>query len=191
MDAHASMIEWAPVRRIDFYKLSREKQERFLASTKGNAPPAPIVQAAGDGGRSIRWAALSVAALIAFIVVYALKFGALGAPLAVHGAHFIAIYAALAFVIPYGALRAVGSWRAGKLLPFKPGVYVFPMCLLDAREKMLRIFAMTDLAVSCICLRENSSPSPHLPNRSFLSQPATAAGSILRVGLSLKCRLGL
>ncbi len=134
------------MRRIDFYKLPREKQERFLASTKGNAPPAPIVQAAGDGGRSIRWAVASVVAALIVVVLYAVRFGVLGAPLAVHGAAFIAAYCALLFIVPYAALRAVGSWRAGKVLPFKPGVYVFPMCLVDARDKALRIFAMTDLA---------------------------------------------
>lgn len=134
------------MRRLDFYKLSREKQERFLASTKGSAPPAPIVQAAGDGGRAMRWAIVSLVALVALAIVYVLRFGVLGAPLAVHGAHFIALYAALLFVIPFAALRALGSWRAGKLLPYKPGVYVFPMCLVDARDKTLRLHAMTDLA---------------------------------------------
>ncbi len=140
------MIEWRPVRRIDFYKLSREKQERFLASTKGGAPPAPIVQAAGDGGRAIRWAAASAAALVVLLVLFALRFGVLGAPLAVQGAHFIVLYAALLFAIPYCALRAVGSFLGGKLLPYKPGIYVFPMCAVDARDKTLRIFSMTDLA---------------------------------------------
>jgi hypothetical protein len=134
------------VRRIDFYKLSREKQERFLASTKGSAPPAPIVQAAGDGGRAIGWAAGSGAALVALVVLYVLKFGVLGAPLAVHGIPFILVYAGLFFAIPYAALRAAASFLGGKLLPYKPGVYVFPMCAVDARDKTLRIFSMTDLA---------------------------------------------
>jgi hypothetical protein len=133
------------VRRIDFYKLTREKQERFLASTKASAPPAPIVQLAGDGGRSVRWAIASLVGVVALLVLYTLRFGVLGAPLAVHGPPLLALYAALVFLIPYAALRAIGSRLAAKLLPFKPGVYVFPMCLVDAREKMLRIFAMTDL----------------------------------------------
>ena len=137
------------VRRIDFYKLPREKQERFLASAKGKAPPAPIMQATGDGGRAIRWVAMSVVAAVALAIVYVVRFGVLGAPLAVHGVRFIAVYCALLFTAPYAALRAIGSWRAGKLLPYKPGVYVFPMCLVDARAKVLRIFAMTDLANVC------------------------------------------
>ena len=134
------------VRRIDFYKLSREKQERFLASTKGTAPPAPVVKTAGDGGRSLRWAAASGVALLALLVVFLLRFGVLGASLAVHGPAFLGIYAVLLFAIPYCALRAFGSFGAGKTLPYKPGVYVFPMCLVDAREKVLGVFAMTDLA---------------------------------------------
>lgn len=132
------------MRRIDFYKLTREKQERFLASTKASAPPAPIVQLMGDG-RAIRWAAISGGAIVALIVLYVLRYGVLGAPLAVQGVLHLGLYAALMFLIPYAALRAVSSFRAAKLLPFKPGVYVFPMCLVDARDKVLRIFAMTDL----------------------------------------------
>ncbi len=134
------------VRRIDFYKLSREKQERFLASTKGSAPPASIVHRAGDGGRTVRFAVASGVAAIALVILYLVRFGVLGASLAVHPPYFILIDAALAFVVPFAALRAIGSWRAAKLLPYKPGVYVFPMCLVDARDKTLRIFAMTDIA---------------------------------------------
>jgi hypothetical protein len=134
------------VRRLDFYKLSREKQERFLASTKGSAPPAPLVKAAGDGRRSLRWGGACAAGLVLLVVVFTLRFGVLGASLAVHGVAFLVVYAALLFAIPYAALRAVGSWRAGKRLPYRPGIYVFPMCLVDARDKMLGVFAMTDLA---------------------------------------------
>ncbi len=134
------------MRRIDFYKLPREKQERFLASTKGKAPPAPIMQATGDGGRALRWAIGAAVAALVLVILYAVRFGVLGAPLAVHGVRLLFVYIALLFACPYAALRAIGSWRAGKLLPYKPGVYVFPMCLVDARDKVLRIFAMTDLA---------------------------------------------
>jgi hypothetical protein len=131
---------------MDFYKLSREKQERFLASTQGSAPPAPIVESVGDGGRMIRWAAGSGAALLALIILYVLQFGVLGASLAVHGAVYLLVYAGLLFAIPYCALRAFASFRGKKILPYKPGIYVFPMCAVDARDKVLRIFAMTDLA---------------------------------------------
>ena len=134
------------MRRIDFYKLSREKQERFLASTKGSAPPAPLVKTTGDGGRGMRWAALAGLGLVVSIVFYALQFGALGASLAVHGVALVVLYAGLLFLIPYAALRAAGSLRGAKMLPYRPGVYVFPMCVVDAREKVLGVFAMTDLA---------------------------------------------
>jgi hypothetical protein len=134
------------VRKLDFYKLGREKQERFLASTKGSAPPAPIVHAKGDGGRTIRWGILCGAAVIVLLVLFLTRYGILGAPLAVHGGSFLPIYAGLFFVIPYAALRAVGSAMAAKGLPYKPGVYVFPMCLVDARDKVLRVYSMTEIA---------------------------------------------
>lgn len=140
------MIESLRVRRIDFYKLSREKQERFLASAKGGAPPAPIVQAVGDGGRGLRWVGVVVAAALLLAGVYLVGFGQLGTRRAIHGAGHLVAYAGLLFVIPYAALRVVGSLRGPKILPYKPGIYVFPMCLVDARDKVLRIHAMTDIA---------------------------------------------
>jgi len=133
------------MRKLDFYKIGREKQERFIASTKGGAPPAPIVQVKGDGGRTLQWGGLSAGAAIVLIVLFALRFGVLGAPLAVHGSLALLLYVGLLFLIPYAALRAVGSALAGRSLPYKPGVYVFPMCLVDARDKTLRVFSMTDI----------------------------------------------
>ncbi len=140
------MVQSSPVRRLDFYKLSREKQERFLESSRGSAPPAPIVQLVGDEKRGIMWAAGAGVALSALIVLYVMQFGVLGASLAVHGAHFIVLYAGLFFAIPYCGLRAATSFLGKKILPFKPGIYVFPMCAVDARDKVLKIFAMTDVA---------------------------------------------
>jgi hypothetical protein len=140
------MVQSSPVRRLDFYKLSREKQERFLESTRGSAPPASIVQIVGDEKRGIMWAAGAGAALLALIILYSMKFGVLGASLAVHGAHFLVLYAGLLFAIPYCGLRAAAAFLGKKILPFKPGIYVFPMCAVDARDKVLKIFAMTDIA---------------------------------------------
>jgi len=140
------MVQSSPVRRLDFYKLSREKQERFLESTRGSAPPASIVQVVGDEKRGAMWAAGAGAALIALIVLYTMQFGVLGASLAVHGAHFLVLYAGLLFAIPYCGLRAAAAFLGKKILPFKPGIYVFPMCAVDARDKVLKIFAMTDIA---------------------------------------------
>ena len=139
------MVQSSPVRRLDFYKLSREKQERFLESARGSAPPAPIVQLAGDA-RGVVWAAGTGVAFVALVILYVMQFGVLGASLAVHGAPLIALYAALLFSILYCALRAAATFRGKKILPYKPGIYVFPMCAVDARDKVLRIFAMTDLA---------------------------------------------
>jgi hypothetical protein len=133
------------VKRIDFYKLSREKQERFIASTKGDAPPAPIVQNTETGGVTVRWAVLSAVGILALLVLYVVQFGVLGAHFALHPVEFLLLYAVLLFSIPYAALRAVANWRGPKVLPYKPGIYVFPMCLVDARRKTLGIFAMTDI----------------------------------------------
>lgn len=133
------------VRKIRFFELSRALQERFIASAKGTAPPAPILTQLGTTKALVVHAALAgVAAVLALVFVF-LGYGSLGSALSVQSFGALLVYAALFFAIPYGALRALGMRLEAKALPFAPGVYVFPMCIVDARTKHLRIAPMSDL----------------------------------------------
>ena len=134
------------MRKLDFFKLPREKQERFLASTRGSAPPAPVVQKLGDGGRSMRFAILAGLSAIALAVLLALGYGALGSGLAVQGPAFLATYLVLLFLLPLGALRVLRSRILARALPFKPGIYLFPMSLVDARTSALKVYPMSDVS---------------------------------------------
>ncbi len=133
------------MQRLDFFKLSREKQERFIASTRGAAPPAPILVRHGAGGVAPIFAAISAVAILCFVIVLISGFGSLTSSLSVHKAPWLVVYAALLFLIPFGVLMALGLRREGKNLPYKSGWYAFPMTLVDARSKVLRVFSMTDL----------------------------------------------
>lgn len=136
------------MQRIDFFKLSREKQERFIASTRGAAPPAPILARYGASGRARVFAAVSAGALVFFAIMLVLGFGSLTSSLSVHKAHWLAVYAALLFLIPFGVMTALGLRREAKGLRYKAGWYAFPMTLVDARSKVLRVFPMTDLVTA-------------------------------------------
>lgn len=134
------------MQKLDFFKLPREKQERFLASTRGSAPPAPIVQLRGDGGKARNGAVIAGVSALLLLVLFVLGYGALGGKLAVQGPAWLPAYLLLAFLVPYGLLRVLGSRSERRTLPYRPGVYVFPMCLVDARTKDLRVVPMSDLA---------------------------------------------
>ncbi len=134
------------MQKLDFFKLPRDKQERFLASAKGSAPPAPIVQLRGDGGKARNGAIAAGVSVLLLLVLFVIGFGVLGGKLAVQGPAWLAAYFVLAFLVPYGVLRVLGSRSERKTLPYQPGIYVFPMCLVDARTKDLRVVPMANLS---------------------------------------------
>lgn len=133
------------VRKIRFFELPRPLQERFIASAKGTAPPAPILRRLGTTRRlAIHLAAAAGAAVLAFVLVAA-GYGSLGSAWSVQPLWVLLAYAGVFLILPYGAVRALALYLEAKALPFSPGVYVFPMCGVDARTKRLRIAPMSDV----------------------------------------------
>ncbi len=131
--------------RFDFFKLSRERQERFIASTKGAAPPAPILARRGGTSSARIHALIALIAALLFAGLLVQGFGSLSSPLAVHKPALLGAYVVLVFLLPFGVLRALAFARETKMLPYKAGIYAFPMTLIDARQKHLRVYPMTDL----------------------------------------------
>lgn len=133
------------MQRLDFFKLTREEQERFIASTKGAAPPAPILARYGPANSARVFAAVALGALLCLVGLLFAGFGSLTSSLAVHKTPLLLAYVALMFTMPFGVLGAVSLTREAKSLPYKAGWYAFPMNLVDARQKVLRVYPMTDL----------------------------------------------
>ncbi len=133
------------MRKLDFFKLPRPTQERFLESAQGASPPAPIVQRLGDPRAQV-FIGLAGGAGFLFLLLLLLGFGSLESGLAKHGAPLLLLYFGLIFAVPFGVLRFVRPRVLAKKLPWKPGVYVFPMCLVDARSASLAIHSMKDLS---------------------------------------------
>lgn len=116
-----------------------------MESARGASPPAPIVQVLGDEARSMRFAVISGVAGITFLVLLVIGYGSLESGLSKHGVPFLVAYLGLLFSVPFGILRALRARILAKKLPWKPGIYVFPMCLVDARSAGLTIHSMQDL----------------------------------------------
>jgi hypothetical protein len=121
-------------------------QERFISSARGTAPPAPILQRKGATKAQFVFAGIAVAALAFLLFMAIYGFGVLGKPASVQPYSNLVGYAIVIFLLVFGVLRALGSILEARALPFPPGVYVFPMCLVDARTKRLGVAPMTDLA---------------------------------------------
>ena len=121
-------------------------QERFISSAKGTAPPAPILQRKGATKAQFVFAGIAAGALLTLLIVFLNGFGVLGKGASVQPYSSLLLYAILFFLVVFGVLRALGSLLEARALPFAPGVYVFPMCLVDARTKHMGVAPMTDLA---------------------------------------------
>jgi hypothetical protein len=55
------------------------------------------------------------------------------------------VYVALAAASVFGLLHALKIWGEIRALPFRPGVYVFPIGLIDARRQWLRMYKIEEL----------------------------------------------
>lgn len=130
---------------IDFHGLSRSVQERFAACVAGRSEPRPLLAWPEPSRASLGWLAVVVVAIAASAIVVASGFGDLGSARALHGPGTLVAYAALLAIATLGLVRLALLRMRAKALPFRRGVYVFPLDLVDAREEILRVFSLAEL----------------------------------------------
>jgi hypothetical protein len=131
--------------RLDFYKLSRPVQERFIGSVNGTGLPSPILEWRVTPNEPRIWLALSVGAALVVAGLFRLGHGNLESAFAIQPLPMAAAYVAFAAASVYGLLHAMKIWGEIRGLPFKPGVYIFPVGLIDARRQWLRVHKIGDL----------------------------------------------
>jgi hypothetical protein len=131
--------------QVDFYKLARPVQERFIGSINGGGLPTPILELRAKPKEPRLWLAASAGALVLLVALFRVGLGDLSSSLALHGPPLIAAYVLLVAAILFGLLRAFGVWGAVRALPFRAGAYVFPVGLIDARRHVLRVYKIEEL----------------------------------------------
>jgi len=132
------------VRPIDFNDLPRSTRERFVRSLVSDSPAArPLCQRTSKPGSRTAWLVLLVVGFAAVGVLTFLRFGAVHAP--VQDRRFLGGYVA-AFAMLGLSLSMLARRRASAgALPFTPGVYVFPLDLVDARARVLVLYPLSEL----------------------------------------------
>lgn len=130
---------------VDFYKLTRPVQERFLGSVRGSGMPVPILEVRIGPKEPYAWLGLSAASAIVLIVLYRIGYGHLDSGLAIHGVPMVAPYFVAIAALTFGVLRALAVWRDARVLPYRPGVYVFPIGVIDARRYEMRVYPFSEL----------------------------------------------
>jgi hypothetical protein len=134
------------MKAVDFYKLPRSIQDRFVGSVMSGFPPAPLL--ATKGGTKIRllWLGLTAVCLVGLVVTTRLGYGSLDSALSLHTWKALPLYLALCFGVAFGLLQAFARLVRERALPYAAGVYLFPACLIDARSEAFKIYDTKDLA---------------------------------------------
>jgi hypothetical protein len=134
------------MKAVDFYKLPRAIQDRFVGSVMSGFPPAPILASKGGTSTKLVWLGVSGASFIALVVAARLGYGGLDSGLSLHSAKALPLYLALVFGFAFGLVQAFARVVRERALPYTAGVYLFPACLIDARDDQFRVYETRDLA---------------------------------------------
>src|SRR5437868_1990667 len=133
------------MQRVDFYKLTRPVQERFLGSVRGSGMPVPILELRVGPREPRVWWGIAAGGALALLILYRVGFGSLTSALAIHPAPLVVLYALFASTMVFGALRALAIHKEVRNLPYRPGLYVFPIGLVDARRHTMKLYEMHEL----------------------------------------------
>jgi hypothetical protein len=130
------------MKTIDFYGLTRAVQDNLLESFRGQFDPKPIVARRGTRPVVAAWLSLSAAATLALTLVCGSGYGKMESALSNHPLPAIVLYVLLAGAIAFGGVQALLFRTRSRELPYQKGVYLFPACLIDARDRYLRVFPL-------------------------------------------------
>jgi hypothetical protein len=176
--------------RVEFYRLPRPVQDRFAAATQRTAPPAPLLFR--PAARTQVWAFLggSGLLLVAAVLVLRAGWGDVASSVALHGAKMIALDLALLASAAYGVVHAMALLRALDALPYLPGTYLFPGCVVEAMGPVLKVWSVGDAeAIEVV-----ASPAPGLALRMHggarVFVPAGSTEEAERAERSLSARKG-
>jgi len=129
---------------VEFFKLSRAVQDRFIGSTRG-AIPAPILVAPVRPRAPMVWWFLGGLATLAEVVAATLGYGKLANPSAIQGSHWLATHVVLLGVAVFCIAWGLGLQQRYVALPYRPWIYLFPGSLVDARTPVFRVIPITEL----------------------------------------------
>ena len=134
------------MQRIDFFQLERPIQERFVASARGAAPPAPLASFREPVPRSVvLWVAISFLALVGLVLFGAIGYGELDSGFALQPKGAVPVYAALGVLAVFAGFRAAALHLHLQSLPYAPAVYLFPSGVIDTRGSNFVVRPLADL----------------------------------------------
>lgn len=134
------------VRIIHFNALPEKARERLVSCFKGEGAPEPIVSLqTATGGQMLWFACVALGALVASVVMAFIGFGVYDEVEVFQDFFWLLGYLAVAFIGFYGVFALLRVWRTRRAFPYPPGLYLFPMDVIDARSDQLKILSMASM----------------------------------------------
>jgi hypothetical protein len=133
------------VKRVDFYKLERPVQERFVDATRGQGVAPLLVGKMPLPLDAIAWGAGAGALLLVWGYVASRGYDDLASPLALQPAWMLGVHLALPLLAVVCGLMSARALKQHARLPFVQTTYLFPIGVVDARAQDLRVHTFEDL----------------------------------------------
>lgn len=133
------------MKAVDFYKLPRAIQDRFVGSVMSGFPPAPLLASKGGVPTKLVWLGVSAGCFLAVIITARLGYGSLDSGLSLHSAKALPLYFLFVFGFAFGLVQAFARVVRERALPYTAGIYLFPACLIDARDDQFKVYETRDL----------------------------------------------
>jgi hypothetical protein len=139
------------MQEMDFYELSRAVQDRFTVSVRGEGQPRPLLALrAGPPREALVWSGIGSAAALFLVLLVALGLGDLKSTFALHGAPLAGAYALLGAIVAVSVLKVLTILKRWWALPYRPGVYLFPAGVIDAKSDKLRVYPLSRLVTPVV-----------------------------------------
>jgi hypothetical protein len=133
------------VKRVDFYKLERPVQERFVDATRGQGVAPLLVGKMPLPFDAIGWGFGAGALLLVWAYVASRGYGELEGPLALQPAWMLGLHMALPMLAVVCGLMSARCLKRHARLPFVQTTYLFPIGVVDARAQELRVHTFEEL----------------------------------------------
>lgn len=138
------------MKQVDFFELTRGVQDRLLSSCRGEFDPKPILFQRATRATGLIWLLLTPLSLAGMWWLFTEGLGDMGSPMGRHPEAYMGAYVGLTVAFAVGIVQWAAHRARTASLPFVPGYYFFPACLIDARGIKLEVTPINELTQATI-----------------------------------------
>jgi hypothetical protein len=130
---------------LDYFKLDRAVQDRFADATRGLGVPLPLARLASRDRWPLLWFGLAAASALATGYGTTIGVGDLDNPIALAPFWVLGVFTLGVAASVFFLLFGLGRQHRRRSMPFVPGLFLFPVGVLDARGDVLQVARLPEI----------------------------------------------